>query len=390
MRGGAARANAAVLLAVALLPRHRAARRRLIIGGEAVAPFELPWLLVLAEREAGGLAYDISCGASLIHPRVALTCAHCVANRSSVFKLSVHRHNISRPARSESACSANVRVDAVATHPRYDAATQAHDIALLRLSVEPPCANRAGGAIRLDDGRASALLKQPASAGFASVAGWGATDAARGAFSPVPLLVRVPVLSERLCARVYEPLRARIRPRYAADSMLCAGSAGPRFRAPRGRSDSCEGDSGGPLFARVGAGEPLARARRSGWLGLALSPAAEPTDGRGAARADAGADDGGAASGSGSGAHVQLGIVSWGVSCSTRHFPGVYTRVSYYVPWITRVVRAFTMARAAPFWTASGHPHAKAKRLRSSRARWGAGAAQGQGQEGRAARGERG
>ena len=69
------------------------------------------------------------------------------------------------------------------------------------------------------------------------------------------------------------------------DHFLCAGYSD-------GRKDTCEGDSGGPLVV------------------------AEDSE------------------------RYQLaGILSWGIGCSEAHQPGVYTRVSKFLPWIQSVIR---------------------------------------------------
>nr|XP_046253877.1 trypsin I-P1-like [Scatophagus argus] len=62
-------------------------------------------------------------------------------------------------------------------------------------------------------------------------------------------------------------------------NMLCAGS-------PMGGKDSCQGDSGGPLICN----------------------------------------------------NYLEGIVSWGISCASPYFPGVYTRVRSYVSWINWII----------------------------------------------------
>nr|XP_057906536.1 trypsin-3-like [Doryrhamphus excisus]XP_057906537.1 trypsin-3-like [Doryrhamphus excisus] len=62
-------------------------------------------------------------------------------------------------------------------------------------------------------------------------------------------------------------------------NMLCAGSA-------TGGKDSCQGDSGGPLIC-------------NGYL---------------------------------------EGIVSWGISCANPRYPGVYTKVRNYLPWINGII----------------------------------------------------
>ena len=58
---------------------------------------------------------------------------------------------------------------------------------------------------------------------------------------------------------------------------------------PDGGIDACQGDSGGPLVVRRGPNDESA---------------------------------------------VIFGIVSWGYGCAKPNNPGVYTRVTKYIPWI--------------------------------------------------------
>ena len=61
--------------------------------------------------------------------------------------------------------------------------------------------------------------------------------------------------------------------------MICAGY-------PAGGKSVCQGDSGGPLQCLV------------------------------------------------NGQYVQVGVTSWGVGCAWKNYPGVYARVTQYLPWI--------------------------------------------------------
>lgn len=85
-----------------------------------------------------------------------------------------------------------------------------------------------------------------------------------------PLEVQVPELTMEQCYKLLHT--SRITPNH-----ICAGNR---------TVDSCEGDSGGPLITFV------------------------------------------------NDKAVQVGLVSWGVSCAHRIYPGVFTRVSAYAGWI--------------------------------------------------------
>ncbi|VVC37370.1 Hypothetical protein CINCED_3A019456 [Cinara cedri] len=106
---------------------------------------------------------------------------------------------------------------------------------------------------------------------FPFVAGWGSTEF-RGSSSSALLEVQVPVRDNDDCKKLYANLSNVIDGR-----VLCAGE---------GDKDSCQGDSGGPLM----------------WP--------TPTH------------------------YYLVGIVSSGVRCAAKEFPGVYTRVSAFIEWI--------------------------------------------------------
>ncbi|KAF7271672.1 hypothetical protein GWI33_015469 [Rhynchophorus ferrugineus] len=106
-----------------------------------------------------------------------------------------------------------------------------------------------------------------------TVIGWGSIRES----GPQPAVlqeVNIPIWSNRDCKQKYGPAA----PGGIVEHMLCAGQA---------NRDSCSGDSGGPLMVNHGK-----------W--------------------------------------TQVGIVSWGIGCGKGQYPGVYTRVQSFLPWITK------------------------------------------------------
>ncbi|WP_407700718.1 trypsin-like serine protease [Streptomyces endophyticus] len=73
------------------------------------------------------------------------------------------------------------------------------------------------------------------------------------------------------------------------ERVLCAGYK-------QGGKDACQGDSGGPLM------QPI-------W-----SPTSHKTY------------------------FYQIGVVSYGKNCAEANFPGVYSRVTHFIPWIEQKV----------------------------------------------------
>jgi len=86
--------------------------------------------------------------------------------------------------------------------------------------------------------------------------------------------VTIPVWSNTECRLKY----GAAAPGGIVESFLCAGQAS---------RDSCSGDSGGPLMINDGK-----------W--------------------------------------TQVGVVSWGIGCGKGQYPGVYTRVTSFMPWIRK------------------------------------------------------
>ncbi|XP_006914050.1 mastin [Pteropus alecto] len=111
------------------------------------------------------------------------------------------------------------------------------------------------------------------------VTGWGDINSSVPLPPPYHLQeVEVPIRADEFCRRQYRKIN-----RFIKDDMLCAGSKG---------QDSCQGDSGGPLVCN--------------WRGT----------------------------------WFQVGVVSWGKGCGLSNFPGVYTRVTYYLSWIYHYVHS--------------------------------------------------
>ena len=123
-------------------------------------------------------------------------------------------------------------------------------------------------------------------------AGWGKSSY-QGGVNPELTEVGVPIVDSRTCSDWFFLILVFLNSHFTRYSQIgvyvksatsvCAGYE-------NGYRDSCSGDSGGPLIS-IRDGIP-----------------------------------------------VLVGVTSWGVRCAEKQKPGVYTRVAYYMDWITSVI----------------------------------------------------
>ncbi|RZC43210.1 uncharacterized protein BDFB_002243, partial [Asbolus verrucosus] len=251
-----------------------------IVYGNKTSLFEYPWMTLLSYRTQRGP--DFKCGGTIINEKYILTAAHCITNlKFSLLGVRIGEHDISTSVdceitrEGEKICSPphqDLAIEEIIPHPDYNSKAYTNDIGLLRVAtpmtitlenIKPIC-------LPVDQARNYNFTNQNV-----VVTGWGATETGRS--SPILLKAGLPIVPLKECQKKYDNV-AKLNHR-----QLCAGGTT--------KSDSCAGDSGGPLHVLMRLHE----------------------DQR----------------------FIQQGIVSFGPrDCGHSGFPGVYTRVDYYMDWI--------------------------------------------------------
>ncbi|KAI1288070.1 Trypsin-1 [Halotydeus destructor] len=250
-----------------------------IYGGDSAYPGDFPWMTSLQKKSSYEFRYGHFCGAAIIDAHWLLTAAHC-------FKLIDGKTGLKAVYGTlqwaeKSAAHQFFTKDSVIIHERFKQGKWNDDIALIRLKDPIVFVNETGDI----NGKRTAVyplcLPEPEdhfNQGMATVAGWGLSDKSKNKPEPTLQSVMVKILNASDCYNYAKTDQYAITA-YQRDTKVCAGY-------PYGKQDSCTGDSGGPLFQKLGDKA------------------------------------------------VQMGIVSFGKGCAKPGYPGVYTRVSSYLTWI--------------------------------------------------------
>ncbi|XP_034063569.1 serine protease hepsin isoform X2 [Gymnodraco acuticeps] len=228
------------------------------------------------------LEYDgvHQCGGAIISNRWIVSAAHCFRERYRT----VNRWRVLLGSIYSKPVNANVaEVNTIVYHSSYlpfvDASIDdnSRDIAVLALT-QPLTFNEYVQPICLP-----AYGQRLVDGQMGTVTGWGNIDY-YGIQADILQEANVPIISDAVCngPDYYD--------NQITTSMFCAGYE-------KGGTDACQGDSGGPLVAE----DCFSKSRR----------------------------------------YRLMGVVSWGIGCALAKKPGVYTRVSRFLPWMSTAMRNY-------------------------------------------------
>ena len=266
-----------------------------ITFGSSAKSGQFPWLAALVYRNSRGSGVPL-CGAALVSTQHLITAAHCTGAQAG-FRLASAILGQTDLAAKVSLPGLEVDIARVVSHPEFAQDPVAvNDLAVVKL-VRP---------VSLTDHIRPICLYQPPESEFPAaeeftVAGWGRTERARS--SSVLQYTHLQGVTAEVCSVQYSRAGARgqlgpLSELIIRESQICAqGDEG---------TDSCSGDSGGPLMRQVRCHNCW---RKINMFGFQV------------------------------GAKWFLtGVVSFGTNECDSSLPGVYTSIKHFHDWILKTM----------------------------------------------------
>ncbi|GFT98387.1 limulus clotting factor C [Nephila pilipes] len=252
--------------------RSRLQTTRRITHGTKTVAGEWPWTVAIVATRRN--ITGLICGGVLLDRRTVLTAAHCLEGLQHItlYFGKFHRSDRLDDRKVETRISSRL-----VSHPGFNNVTYDNDIAMVKFVPDVRYTERIQP-ICLPTQRSTRTNLVPEQKGY--VTGWGLTE--NQLPSEELLMAHLPVQPNQVCIDAYARANFTLN---LTDGMFCAGY-------PRGRTSACTGDSGSPLVFY-----------------------------------DRNTDR-----------HTVEGLVSFGRrgECDLPDRYTVFTRVSYFMPWILR------------------------------------------------------
>ncbi|KAJ8414134.1 hypothetical protein AAFF_G00067320 [Aldrovandia affinis] len=249
-------------------------------GGQQSDITAQPWQAAISYYSPRSREQLFRCGGVLIDSCWLLSAAHCFpSDQDGIAHLTpLLQVTLGRTFRKENSSSEQIfGVEKYWVHNNFNPETYDNDIAILKLKTDIGiCAINSPEVLPICLPEPSLVLPTWTEC---EISGYGKEKEFSAFYSERVKRGHVRLWPQDRC------VPGKLAGRTVTENMLCAGDT-------RGHDDACKGDSGGPLVCGQ--------------------------DGR----------------------MVLMGIISWGDGCGKKDTPGVYTRVTKYIGWISSIMAA--------------------------------------------------